>query len=103
MPERIFLRRVAFMLSGDGSPGLLYADQSTTESTVAAVSRSLARRFERAGLQNHNLTLWWLECLEGNHGHNDVYTAKWFDSKRDVFCEEKVTLDVVHTTPRKGV
>ena len=89
--EKIFLRRVAFMLSG--SSGLAFADQSTTESPVSAVARSLNRRFERQGLCDANLTLWWHECLEGTHGHNDVYTAKWFDSKAQVFREERLTME----------
>jgi hypothetical protein len=73
-----YLRTVAYMFRGQ----LHWARQGKGESPMNAVVRSVARKVGP-------VTLWWHDCREGH----DVYTAKWFDTKRDVFEECELTME----------
>jgi hypothetical protein len=76
--ERRYLDTITYLRGGQ----LFYARRADGESPIAAVARSVARRY------GEGVTLWWSEC---RYGH-DVYTAKWLDVATDTYQETEVIL-----------
>jgi len=74
----VYDRTIAYMFRGQ----LWYARKAKGETPVNAVVRAIARR------TGSDVTLWWSACESGH----DVYTAKWFNAKLEVFEESRVVL-----------
>lgn len=77
------MNRIAFFFEDK----LTWANRSNKESSIAAVTKSIARRTGR------DVTVWYdhAATLDRGDGH-DVYQVKWYDDSTETFQERSAVI-----------